>query len=94
MLRPHRLLLGGYERGPGDVLVRTGTVSVDLPAESSVEVPELVGSTAPLLVVNDEDLTYAKTRLDPLSLTTALSSLSSVEDDMARACSNILRLAS
>jgi aminopeptidase N len=85
VLRPHRLLLGGYERGPGDVLVRTGTVSVDLPAESSVEVPELVGSTAPLLVVNDEDLTYAKTRLDPLSLTTALSSLSSVEDDMARA---------
>ncbi|KUG52976.1 aminopeptidase N [Kocuria rosea subsp. polaris] len=85
VLRPHRLLLGGYERGPGDVLVRTGTVSVDLPAEASVEVPELVGSTAPLLVVNDEDLTYAKTRLDPLSLTTALSSLSSVEDDMARA---------
>ncbi|MFW6187703.1 MAG: aminopeptidase N [Actinomycetota bacterium] len=85
VLRPHRLLLGGYERGPGDVLVRTGTVSVDLPAEACVEIPELVGSTAPLLVVNDEDLTYAKTRLDPLSLTTALSSLSSVEDDMARA---------
>ncbi|WP_170301049.1 aminopeptidase N [Kocuria sediminis] len=85
VLRPHRLLLGGYERGPGDVLVRTGTVSVDLPAAACVEVPELVGSTATLLVVNDEDLTYAKTRLDPLSLTTALSSLSSVEDAMARA---------
>jgi aminopeptidase N len=85
VLRPHRLLLGAYERGPGDVLVRTGTVSVDLPASSSVEVPELVGTTAPLLVVNEEDLTYAKTRLDPQSLTTALSSLSSVEDGMARA---------
>ncbi|MHC5560420.1 aminopeptidase N [Kocuria sp. U4B] len=85
VLRPHRLLLGCYERGPGDVLVRTGTHGVDLPAASCVEVPELVGSTAPLLVVNEEDLTYAKSRLDALSLTTALSSLSSVEDPMARA---------
>ncbi|MGK7222348.1 aminopeptidase N [Kocuria flava] len=85
VLRPHRLLLGSYERGPEDLLVRTGTVEVDLPAAASVEVPELVGSTAPLVLVNEEDLTYAKVRLDPVSLATALSSLSSVEDGMARA---------
>ena len=50
------------------------------------EVPELVGHPAAALVlVNDDDLTYAKLRLDERSLATLRSSIGTLPDSLARA---------
>ena len=47
-------------------------------------VPELAGRPRPdLLLVNDDDLAYAKIRLDPASLATATAHLSDFEDSLA-----------
>jgi aminopeptidase N len=68
-LRPHRLAIGSYEDRDGK-LVRTGRVELDVTGERT-PVPELVGATRPaLLLVNDDDLTYCKLRLDDVSLAT------------------------
>jgi aminopeptidase N len=71
-LRPHRLAVGCY-RLEGDTLVRTQRVELDVTGEST-EVTELVGVEQPdLLLVNDDDLAYAKIRLDERSLATAIA---------------------
>ena len=71
-LRPHRLAIGLYAARDG-VLERTDRVEVDVEGERT-EVPELVGRPMPdLLLLNDDDLTYAKIRLDDRSLATALA---------------------
>ena len=50
------------------LVTRVGRIETDIAGERT-EVPELVGLTQPeLLLVNDDDLTYAKVRLDPRSL--------------------------
>ena len=50
------------------------------------EVPALVGETQPdLLLLNDDDLTFAKIRLDERSLATLTSSLGELDDSLARA---------
>ena len=68
-LRPHRLAVGCYDQRDG-VLVRTGRVELDVTGERT-PVAELVGTAQPqLLLVNDDDLTYCKLRLDPTSLQT------------------------
>jgi aminopeptidase N len=68
-LRPHRLAIGRYDDRDGS-LVRVGRVEVDVTG-SRTAVPELVGVAQPaLLLVNDDDLTYCKMRLDERSLTT------------------------
>ncbi|MGA7207184.1 MAG: aminopeptidase N [Specibacter sp.] len=82
-LRPHRLSVGLFNHD-GGALVRTHSVTVDV-AGAVTEVPELTGVQVPaLVVVNDQDLTYAKVRLDDVSLETALTSLGSVADPLAR----------
>ena len=54
----------------GDQLVRTDRVELDVDGERT-EVPELVGRPQPdLLLVNDDDLAYAKIRLDERSMAT------------------------
>jgi aminopeptidase N len=71
-LRPHRLAVGAYAL-VGDRLERTRRVELDLTG-ARTEVPELVGEPRPdLLLLNDDDLTYAKIRLDERSLSTALA---------------------
>ena len=83
-LRPHRLAVGFYNEIAGK-LVRTERVELDVQGAKTF-VPELVGKTRPALVVlNDDDLTYAKIRLDDQSFATALGKLSSIEDPLARA---------
>jgi aminopeptidase N len=68
-LRPHRLAVGLYEDRQGE-LVRTQRIELDVAGERTT-VPELVGVKQPaLLLINDEDLTYCKLRLDEHSLTT------------------------
>ena len=71
-LRPHTLAIGLYAVRDG-VLERTDRLELDVDGERT-EVPELVGREQPdLLLVNDDDLAYAKIRLDERSLATALS---------------------
>jgi len=83
-IRPHRLAIGFYDLVDG-ALVRVHRVETDIDGASTA-IPELVGLAKPALVlVNDEDLAYAKIRLDPESLTVAIENLSAIKDPLARA---------
>ncbi|MGM9470560.1 aminopeptidase N [Pseudarthrobacter sp. YS3] len=84
-LRPHRLRVGLYNFDPYGALVRTGSVETDITG-ARTPLPELTGQARPaLLLLNDDDLTYAKARLDPASEATVLGSLDRITDPMARA---------
>ncbi|WP_066291275.1 aminopeptidase N [Arthrobacter sp. B6] len=84
-LRPHRLRVGSYNFDADGALVRTDSVETDVTG-TRTELPELVGQQRPaLLLVNDDDLTYAKVRLDAASEATARASLDRITDPMARA---------
>jgi aminopeptidase N len=55
-------------------------------AGARTEVPELVGHpAADLVLVNDDDLTYAKLRLDERSLATLRTRIGAIPDPLARA---------
>ena len=83
-LRPHRLAVGFYEEVDGK-LIRTERIELDVQG-ARTEVSELVGKKRPALVLlNDDDLTYAKIRLDQKSFETSLGMLSKIEDPLARA---------
>ncbi len=83
VLRPHRLAVGCYDLVDG-ALVRTHRVELDVDGERT-EVPGLAGRARPaLLLLNDDDLAYAKVRLDPVSLATATDHLSVLGSSMAR----------
>jgi aminopeptidase N len=86
-LRPHRLALGLYDRGPDGVVVRRERIELDIEAGASrAAVPELTGTAAAdLLLVNDGDLTYAKIRLDERSLANVPMMLPLIDDSLARA---------
>ncbi|NNC13132.1 aminopeptidase N [Planctomonas sp. JC2975] len=77
--RPHRLAVGWYDADPSGAIVRVRRDDLDLAGEPV----ELTGS-ADLVLVNDDDLTFAKVRLDDESLQTVRSSLSRVADPLAR----------
>src|SRR6266542_4217406 len=89
VLRPHRLVLGCYDRRPGATVVRRASLEVEL--DPSVDngrtpVPELTGQpAADVLLVNDGDLTYAKVRLPETDLAGLPDLLPAVADPMARA---------
>ncbi len=71
-LRPHRLGIGLYAVREGG-LHRTDLLEVDVDG-ARTEVAQLVGTEQPdLVLVNDDDLAYAKIRLDERSLATALA---------------------
>ncbi len=73
-LRPHRIAIGLYDRAEGQ-LSRRHRIEVDI-AGAVTEVPGLTGQARPdLILVNDDDLTYAKIRLDEHSLRTVVSSI-------------------
>ena len=83
-IRPHRLAIGFYNL-KGDKLVREHRVELDVDGERT-EIAELVGLARPALVLlNDDDLAYAKIRLDEASLTAATEHLSGIENPLARA---------
>ncbi len=74
-LRSHRIAIGLYSLSPDGDLVRTSSVETDVTGDWTA-VPALVGVARPdLVLINDEYLTYAKIRLDPHSLKTAVSSI-------------------
>jgi aminopeptidase N len=82
-IRPHRLAIGFYGFADGS-LVRTHRVELDVDG-ARTEVAELVGMAKPdLVLVNDDDLAYAKIRLDPESLAIAIDNLAAIENPLAR----------
>ncbi len=82
-LRPHRIAVGLYDVQNG-ALVRTRRIELDVDG-ASTEVSELVGVKQPdLVLLNDDDLSYAKIRLDEHSLETAATHLGGFENSLAR----------
>ncbi|AGZ39831.1 aminopeptidase N [Actinoplanes friuliensis] len=88
-LRPHRIGVGLYDRGPDGVVVRRRRLDVDIdPAVDGgrTPLPELTGEpAADLLLINDGDLTYAKVRLDEASAAAVPMILPLLDDSLARA---------
>ena len=83
-IRPHRLAIGYYNL-EGKKLVRTERFEIDVNGEKT-DVAALVGTRKPdLLLINDDDLAYAKIRLDPASLDVAIEHLADIENPLARA---------
>ncbi|MEU0839237.1 aminopeptidase N [Streptomyces sp. NPDC005962] len=89
-LRPHRVAVGLYRKDgprgerPG-ALVRYARAEVDVDGPRTV-VTGLTGAERPdLILVNDEDLTYAKVRFDEVSLDTLRERLGELSDPLARA---------
>ena len=82
-IRPHRLGIGFYNLD-GEALVRTDYVEVDVDGDLT-EIAELKDRARPdLVLLNDEDLAYAKIRLDERSLATAIAHLADISDPLAR----------
>ena len=82
-LRPHRVAIGSYERVDG-ALRRTGRLELDV-VGARTEVPGLVGARRPdVLIVNDDDLTYAKVRLDKESLSHGLTHIEAFAESLPR----------
>ncbi|MCL2516017.1 MAG: aminopeptidase N [Microbacteriaceae bacterium] len=82
-IRPHRLAIGFYTLD-GDSLSRTHRVELDVDGERT-EVADLVGLAQPdLVLLNDDDLAYAKIRLDERSLRTAIAHLGKIDSELAR----------
>jgi aminopeptidase N len=82
-IRPHRLAIGFYTLD-GSALSRTHRVELDVDGERT-EVAELVGLARPdLVLLNDDDLAYAKIRLDERSLQTAIAHLGRIDSELAR----------
>ncbi|MGC4994453.1 aminopeptidase N [Nocardia salmonicida] len=78
--RPHRLAVGLYDFDTrGDLVIRD-RVELDIVDERT---PVALAS-APLRLLNDGDLTYAKVRLDTASLATVERSVDRVSDPLAR----------
>ena len=83
-IRPHRFGIGLYDWMEGRLQRRRG-FEVDIESERT-PISHLNGeSRPPLLLPNDGALTYAKIRLDPVSLATVQEHLGEVADPLARA---------
>ena len=84
-LRPHRLAVGFYNPSEDGTLQRVWRSELDIDGELS-EVTEALGQVRPeLILINDDDLAYAKIRLDDHSRVTAVANLSRVASPLARA---------
>jgi len=82
-LRGHRVQVGLYRLNAGGV-TRYRRAGVDVRGERT-EVPALAGAeAADLIVVNDDDLTFAKLRFDERSLRTVLEHAGKIVDPLAR----------
>ncbi len=83
-LRPHRMGIGCYDLRDGR-FERTSYVEVDVDGPRT-EVPELAGAVRPtLLLLNDDDLAYAKIRLDEASLAAVLDHPGALTASLPRA---------
>ncbi|QVQ51912.1 aminopeptidase N [Spiractinospora alimapuensis] len=83
-LRDHRIAIGLYDRTP-EGIVRRERVELDVSGPRT-EVPELVGRKgADLVLVNDDDLTFTKIRLDERSLRTVVDHVGEIQESLPRA---------
>ncbi|MCO5974195.1 aminopeptidase N [Actinoallomurus soli] len=83
-LRSHRVAIGLYDR-TDEGIVRRRRVELDV-VGARTEVAELVGESRPdLVLVNDDDLTYAKVRLDEHSLRTLVDGIGEITEGLPRA---------
>ncbi|MGW1075460.1 aminopeptidase N [Streptomyces sp. NPDC002537] len=83
-LRPHRIAVGLYEL-EGGKLVRTDRLELDVDGELT-PVETLVGRKRPAVVLlNDDDLSYAKVRLDEESLRVVTAHLGDFVESLPRA---------
>ncbi|MBB5934927.1 aminopeptidase N [Streptomyces zagrosensis] len=93
-LRPHRIAVGAYDLDANGKLVRGagvpatedwGRVELDVDGELT-PVPQLVGKPRPAVVLlNDDDLSYAKVRLDEESLRVVTQHLGDFAESLPRA---------
>jgi aminopeptidase N len=82
-LRAHRLRIGLYSHADGS-LHRHRQIEIDVAGEAS-DVAELVGEKQPdLILLNDDDLSYAKIRLDPTSWHTLVNSIGEFRESLPR----------
>jgi aminopeptidase N len=85
-LRPHRIGIGLYDLVDSR-LVRRERIDVDVDG-ARTEIAELAGTpVADVLLVNDDDLTYAKLRLDERSMATLVDHITGFDNTLARALS-------
>ncbi len=83
-LRSHRMAIGLYDVVDG-VLTRRDRLELDV-VGARTDVTSLVGVKQPdLLLLNDDDLTFTKFRLDERSWKTAVAHLGDVDSSLARA---------
>ncbi|MFI5826331.1 aminopeptidase N [Streptomyces sp. NPDC051578] len=84
VLRPHRIAIGLYDLRDG-LLTRTDRIELDIDG-GLTQVPELVGRARPAVVLlNDDDLSYAKVRLDEVSLSNVTAYLGDFTESLPRA---------
>ncbi|MEU6080792.1 aminopeptidase N [Streptomyces sp. NPDC047108] len=84
-LRPHRIAIGAYDLDGHGKLVRTERIELDVDGELT-EVPQLTGKRrAAVFLLNDDDLSYAKVRLDAESLATVTQHLGDFTESLPRA---------
>ncbi|WP_433122037.1 aminopeptidase N [Arthrobacter koreensis] len=83
-LRPHRLAIGFYTTADDGRLRRAHRVELDVDGELT-QVPELAGQQRPdLVLLNDDDLAYAKIRLDDASWHLATRRLRDIAESLPR----------
>ncbi|NEA58109.1 aminopeptidase N [Streptomyces sp. SID13666] len=84
VLRPHRIAVGCYDLQDGK-LVRTSRIELDVDGELT-EVPFPQNTARPaVILLNDDDLTYAKVRLDDESLAVVRDHLGDFTESLPRA---------
>ncbi|MFJ5728286.1 aminopeptidase N [Streptomyces paradoxus] len=85
-LRPHRIAVGLYELDEtSGKLVRDERIELDVDGELTT-VPQLAGRRRPaVILLNDDDLSYAKVRLDEQSLAFVTEHLGDFESSLPRA---------
>ncbi|MCS0638572.1 aminopeptidase N [Streptomyces sp. LP05-1] len=84
-LRPHRIAIGLYDLNAAGKLERTDRIELDVDGELTA-VPELAGRARPaVILLNDDDLSYAKVRLDEESLRTVTAHLGDFTESLPRA---------
>ncbi|MFJ2646551.1 aminopeptidase N [Streptomyces sp. NPDC087420] len=87
VLRPHRIAIGCYDLDGNGKLVRTSRIELDVDGERT-EVPFPRNTPRPAVVLlNDDDLSYAKVRLDEESLRVVTAHLGDFAESLPRALS-------
>lgn len=88
-LRPHRLIVAGYSLDPDAAegqpkVKKVFSEELDVDGDRTA-VESIMGQPRPdLVLVNDQDLAYAKIRLDEASLAFALENIAEIDDALTR----------